>query len=69
MRAGSLEVEGISKRFGGLLAVKNMSFTVRAGEILGLRLRLDYSCGTVPSQNVAGTLLRFFHCEIGGRTH
>jgi branched-chain amino acid transport system ATP-binding protein len=36
MRAGSLEVEGISKRFGGLLAVKNMSFTVRAGEILGL---------------------------------
>ena len=31
-----LKVEGITKRFGGLVAVKDISFTVRAGEILGL---------------------------------
>ena len=31
-----LEVEGLHKRFGGLVAVKNISFKVRAGEILGL---------------------------------
>jgi len=31
-----LEVDKISKRFGGLQAVRNMSFTVREGEILGL---------------------------------
>ena len=32
----AIEVEGISKRFGALLAVDNVSFTVRAGEIFGL---------------------------------
>jgi len=31
-----LEVSGLSKRFGGLLAVKAMTLNVRAGEILGL---------------------------------
>ena len=31
-----LEVKGLTKRFGGLVAVKEMSFAVRAGEILGL---------------------------------
>jgi len=31
-----LEVSGLSKRFGGLLAVKAMTLSVRAGEILGL---------------------------------
>jgi branched-chain amino acid transport system ATP-binding protein len=31
-----LEVKGLTKRFGGLVAVKDMSFAVRAGEILGL---------------------------------
>ena len=31
-----LEAEGISKRFGGLVAVNAMSFTVRGGEIVGL---------------------------------
>jgi branched-chain amino acid transport system permease protein len=31
-----LAVEGISKRFGGLIAVNDVSFEVRAGEILGL---------------------------------
>ena len=31
-----LEVAGISKRFGGFLAVNRVSFEVRQGEILGL---------------------------------
>jgi ABC-type branched-subunit amino acid transport system ATPase component len=32
----SLEVSRLTKRFGGLVAVKNISLNVRAGEILGL---------------------------------
>jgi branched-chain amino acid transport system ATP-binding protein len=31
-----LEVRGVSKRFGGLLAVSNVSFNLNKGEILGL---------------------------------
>jgi branched-chain amino acid transport system ATP-binding protein len=31
-----LEVRGVSKRFGGLLAVSDVSFTLNQGEILGL---------------------------------
>jgi branched-chain amino acid transport system ATP-binding protein len=31
-----LEVEGLTRRFGGLAAVKDLSFTVEQGEILGL---------------------------------
>ena len=31
-----LAVEGLSKRFGGFLAVNQVSFEVREGEILGL---------------------------------
>ncbi|BCH22694.1 branched-chain amino acid ABC transporter ATP-binding protein/permease [Mesorhizobium sp. L-8-3] len=31
-----LEVEGLTKRFGGLVAVNNMGFSIRAGEILAL---------------------------------
>ena len=31
-----LEVDGLTKRFGGLVAVKSMAFNIRAGEILGL---------------------------------
>jgi len=31
-----LELNGVSKRFGGLLAVHNLSFGMRQGEILGL---------------------------------
>jgi ABC-type branched-subunit amino acid transport system ATPase component len=31
-----LQVKGVTKRFGGLVAVKNVSFDVRSGEILGL---------------------------------
>ena len=36
--AGSplLDVSGLSRRFGGLLAVREISFSLRAGEILGL---------------------------------
>ncbi len=34
--AARLEVEGLVKRFGGLTAVKNIGFSVKAGEILGL---------------------------------
>ena len=37
MSAGAqLEVDGLVKRFGGLVAVKDISFSVKAGEILGL---------------------------------
>jgi branched-chain amino acid transport system ATP-binding protein len=32
----TLEVSGLTKRFGGLVAVKDMGFRLRAGEILGL---------------------------------
>jgi branched-chain amino acid transport system ATP-binding protein len=31
-----LEVQGLTRRFGGLVAVKDLSFSIRAGEILGL---------------------------------
>lgn len=31
-----LRLEGITKRFGGIIAVKDMSFEVREGEILGI---------------------------------
>ena len=31
-----LEVSGLTKRFGGLVAVKDLSFSIRPGEILGL---------------------------------
>jgi branched-chain amino acid transport system ATP-binding protein len=33
---GQLEVKSLVKRFGGLIAVKDISFSVKAGEILGL---------------------------------
>ncbi len=31
-----LEVRGVSKRFGGLVAVSDVSFSIAEGEILGL---------------------------------
>src|ERR1700730_9848015 len=34
--AARLQVRDLGKRFGGLVAVKNMSFDLQAGEILGL---------------------------------
>jgi len=36
MPSAVLEVRGLSKRFGGLLAVSNLDFEVREGEILGM---------------------------------
>ncbi len=36
MNAPLLEVSGLTKRFGGLVAVKNIGFEIRPGEILGL---------------------------------
>ena len=35
-RAPMLEVSKLTKRFGGLVAVKDLSFSIRPGEILGL---------------------------------
>ncbi|HJU16342.1 MAG TPA: ATP-binding cassette domain-containing protein [Stellaceae bacterium] len=34
--APRLEVERLAKRFGGLVAVRNLAFSIRSGEILGL---------------------------------
>ncbi|MGH7042775.1 MAG: ATP-binding cassette domain-containing protein, partial [Acetobacteraceae bacterium] len=34
--AAMLEVAGLTKRFGGLVAVKDIGFSIRPGEILGL---------------------------------
>ena len=31
-----LKIEGLSKKFGGLLAVNNISFSVEEGEIFGI---------------------------------
>ncbi|UCG10853.1 MAG: ATP-binding cassette domain-containing protein, partial [Dehalococcoidia bacterium] len=31
-----LSVEGVSKSFGGIHAIQNVTFEVRAGEVLGL---------------------------------
>ena len=36
MKANLLEVKGLSRRFGGLQAVKDLDFSVAPGEILGL---------------------------------
>ncbi len=36
MRMALLELSGVTKRFGGLTAVNNVSFSVEAGEIFGL---------------------------------
>jgi branched-chain amino acid transport system ATP-binding protein len=36
MNVARLEIEGLTKRFGGLVAVKEIGFSIRAGEILGL---------------------------------
>ncbi|MDW4726372.1 ATP-binding cassette domain-containing protein, partial [Escherichia coli] len=36
MTTATLTVRGLTKRFGGLTAVKNLSFELHPGEILGL---------------------------------
>jgi branched-chain amino acid transport system permease protein len=53
---GLLEISQLSKRFGGLLAVNNVDFTVRSGEIVGLigpngagkSTTFNLICGTLP---------------------
>jgi branched-chain amino acid transport system ATP-binding protein len=66
-----LEVAGLSKRFGGFLAVNQVSFEVREGEILGLigpngsgkSTTFNLISGTLPPS--AGSI-RFGGREIGG---
>ena len=36
MTAPALEVNGVSRNFGGVVALRDVSFTVRAGEVVGL---------------------------------
>jgi len=66
-----LEVSGLSKRFGGFLAVNAVSFAVRPGEILGL-IGPNGSGKTTTFNLIAGTLpptagsIRFEGAEIAG---
>jgi branched-chain amino acid transport system ATP-binding protein len=66
-----LEVQGLSKRFGGFLAVNQVSFELRAGEILGL-IGPNGSGKSTTFNLIAGTLrpssgsIRLDGKEIGG---
>jgi branched-chain amino acid transport system ATP-binding protein len=66
-----LELEGLTKRFGGFTAVNAVSFSVRQGEIVGL-IGPNGSGKTTTFNLIAGTLapnrgsVRFEDREIGG---
>jgi branched-chain amino acid transport system ATP-binding protein len=66
-----LEVNGLTKRFGGFVAVNAVSFSVRAGEIVGL-IGPNGSGKTTTFNLISGTLppnagsVRFGDSEIGG---
>src|SRR5215470_6871765 len=66
-----LEVSGLCKRFGGFLAVNQVSFELREGEILGLigpngsgkSTTFNLIAGALPP---SGGSIRFRDREIGG---
>jgi branched-chain amino acid transport system ATP-binding protein len=66
-----LAVEGLTKRFGGFLAVNRVSFAVGEGEILGL-IGPNGSGKSTTFNLIAGTLrpsagsIRFAGAEVGG---
>jgi branched-chain amino acid transport system ATP-binding protein len=68
-----LEVEGLSKRFGGFLAVNKVSFALKPGEILGL-IGPNGSGKSTTFNLISGTLapdsgsIRFEGREIAGET-